>query len=148
MKRRRYEAAGGVVFDGDFVLVLHRPGRGEVRLPKGHIEPGEAASDTALRETCEETGYAAIEIVAPLGEMTVRFEWEGARIERRETYFLMRLVGGATRPRPAKDASQFRVRWRPPAQALAELTFEAEREWVERAVRVRQERSTGEERPG
>ena len=44
MAERRYAAAGGVVVDGDRMLVLERPERNEVRLPKGHVEPGEDLS--------------------------------------------------------------------------------------------------------
>ena len=51
-----YTSAGGVVIDGtgDQVLVLVRPERDEVRLPKGHIEAWESAEDAALREVGEE----------------------------------------------------------------------------------------------
>lgn len=39
----RYVAAGGVVVGAGRVLVLERPGRNELRLPKGHVEHGESA---------------------------------------------------------------------------------------------------------
>ena len=57
----RYTAAGGVVVRGEDVLVLRRPGRDEIRLPKGHVEPGEGLAEAALRETREETGPEAHE---------------------------------------------------------------------------------------
>jgi len=53
MRAVRYTAAGGVVVDAERVLVLRRPSRDEVRLPKGHIEKGESAQETALREVME-----------------------------------------------------------------------------------------------
>jgi len=85
----RYRAAGGVVVDGERVLVLRRPGRGEVRLPKGHIDPGETPRAAALREVGEESGYADLEIVADLGTQTVEFDWDGRHYVRDEHYFLM-----------------------------------------------------------
>ena len=45
------------------VLVLLRPSRKEVRLPKGHVEGFETVEEGALRETIEETGYPEIEII-------------------------------------------------------------------------------------
>ncbi len=56
-----------VVFRGIQVLLLARPRKGEIRLPKGHIDPDETPVETALRETVKETGYANLEIVADLG---------------------------------------------------------------------------------
>ena len=55
------------MINDDKLLVLERPARGEVRLPKGHVEPGEAPREAALREVREEAGYADLEIVADLG---------------------------------------------------------------------------------
>ena len=52
---KRYETGGGVVVHEGKVLLLDRPKRGEVRLPKGHIDPGETPEMTALRETTEES---------------------------------------------------------------------------------------------
>ena len=58
MRAIRYQAAGGVVVDDDQVLVLLRPSRDEIRLPKGHVERGESARQPAMREVREESGYA------------------------------------------------------------------------------------------
>ena len=64
----RYTAAGGVVVCDGRVLVLRRSSRGEVRLPKGHVEPGEVPQETALRETGEESGYAGLRAEGDRGE--------------------------------------------------------------------------------
>jgi 8-oxo-dGTP pyrophosphatase MutT (NUDIX family) len=63
----RYDSAGGIVFDGDRLLLLRKSALGEVVLPKGHVEPGETAEGAALRETVEETGYTKLEVLADLG---------------------------------------------------------------------------------
>lgn len=139
MKTVRYATAGGVVLAGDRVLVLLRPGRGEVRLPKGKLEPDEAAEDTAVREVREEAGFRDVEIVADLGAMTVEFdrlEDDGTpmHIVRDERYWLMRLASPSRVERPAEDEEQFIADFRSIDEALETLTYEPEREWVRRAL--------------
>ena len=132
MRAIRYQAAGGVVVDGDRVLVLLRPGRDEVRLPKGHVEKGEQARDTARREVTEESGYADIEIQDDLGTQTVEFEYQDAHVIRDERYFLMRLRSPRQIVRDAHEL-QFTPTWVNWDDALSRLTFEPEREWMRRA---------------
>jgi 8-oxo-dGTP pyrophosphatase MutT (NUDIX family) len=133
MMQRRYSAAGGVVIHAGRMLLLDRPARGEVRLPKGHIDPGESAEETALRETEEESGYADLEIVRDLGRRVVEFEYAGARVSRDEHYFLMRLRSDAQVERNAKDGAQFRVLWVAAQDAPGLLTYAAEQEVAARA---------------
>lgn len=55
-------AVGVVCLRGDEVLLIRRgqpPRQGEWSLPGGRIEPGERATDAALRELHEETGVEA-----------------------------------------------------------------------------------------
>jgi bis(5'-nucleosidyl)-tetraphosphatase len=132
MKTTCYDAAGGVVVNGDHVLVLCRSSRSEIRLPKGHIEEGESQQETALREVAEESGYADLEIVDGLGHQVAEFDYKDKHVIRDETYFLMRL----TSPRQGvrtKHEQQFQPLWLNWEEALAQLTFEVEREWVRRA---------------
>ena len=132
MRAVRYTAAGGVVVDAEHVLVLRRPSRDEVRLPKGHIEKGESAQETALREVAEESGYADLGTIADLGHQTVEFDYKGTHVIRDEQYFLMGLRSTRRAEREEKE-SQFIPGWLSWDEALSELTFEAEREWVRRA---------------
>jgi 8-oxo-dGTP pyrophosphatase MutT (NUDIX family) len=128
----RYTAAGGVVVHDGRVLVLRRPGRGEVRLPKGHVEPGEEVQATALRETREESGYANLVVKAALDTQVIEFDHEGRHVVRIERYFLMALADDADSA-PSGGEGQFEPDWLTWDEALATLTFEAEREWVRRA---------------
>ena len=127
----RYTAAGGVVVDDDRVLVLRRPSRSEMRLPKGHVDLGETAQGAALREVSEESGYVNLVLKADLGTQVVEFDYEGRHVVRTERYFLMALAGGAGLP--VNGEKQFEPVWLPWDEALAALTFELEREWVRRA---------------
>lgn len=133
-----YKSAGGVVVSstGELVLVLLRSkrlepdSRSEVRLPKGHIESGESTRQAALREVREESGLSNLKVLADLGEKPVSFTWNGVRYLRHERYFLM-----TSRPDKGHDRpeEQFERLWLPWADAVRDLTFEAEQEWVLRA---------------
>lgn len=140
-----YAAAGGVVADGERVLVIMRSGRmgpdgrPEVRLPKGHVEPGESHEQAARREVSEEAGLLGAKIVADLGHQRVEFESRNRRVIRNETYFLMAPSPDAP---PGQAESQFTPVWLAWEEALAQLTFEAEREWVRRAYQTIQRNSS------
>ncbi len=146
MKTIRYKSAGGIVAQKDilahlpaaetFLLLLDRPSRAEVRLPKGHIDPGESATEAALRETSEEAGFGDLRILADLGRRTVEFDYKGAHYIREEHYFLMELLSPRQVTRPPKDAKQFHILWEPVARASERLTYEAERLFVEDAVKA------------
>jgi 8-oxo-dGTP diphosphatase len=53
------------VRDKDLLMLIHKKtglGKGKVNAPGGRIEPGETASEAAIRETFEETGVQASEL--------------------------------------------------------------------------------------
>jgi 8-oxo-dGTP pyrophosphatase MutT (NUDIX family) len=137
---REYASAGGVVVrdSGERVLVLLRHGRSgpdahpEIRLPKGHIEPGENPQQAALREVYEEAGLSNLEILADLGHQTVEFNWQGHHYIRHESYFLMHTPSDIHYSDPEEQFVRLWLTWE---ESLARLSFEAEREWVRRARR-------------
>ena len=149
----RYEAGGGVVIHAGRALVLERR-NGEVRLPKGHREPGETLAACALREVREEAGLAAPAVVARLGTLENRFAFRGERHARRETWFLLAVADptiGAYRCDRTGDeredaARQWVPAWRPLAAAARALTYEAERlalRWAVAALGTRDDAGTG-----
>lgn len=102
-------------------------------MPKGHIEPGEDPQQAALREVREEAGLSKLEVIAWLGCEPVDFHWQGVHYIRDETYYLMTTNRSSTFEEPEK---QFKRLWLAWEDALAQLTFEAEREWLRRALRA------------
>lgn len=139
--KRHYTAGGVVVDDAGRLLVIERDvirdgaSIHEVRLPKGHIDPGESAEDAALREVVEETGYCDLEIAADLGVAHSAFTFRGAHHWREERYFLMRLrSSGRIPPAPTgAEEALFAPRWMAPGDAEAAMTYPSEREFVRRA---------------
>lgn len=143
-----YRAAGGVVLDdAGRVLLLERTLQRnnafshEIRLPKGHIEPGETAKQAALREVCEESGFCELHIVADLGRSVVEFEFQNQHVRRQERYFLMRLRSAARQPprpkSPDAEEALFQPLWVADLAAAEKLlTFESEKGFVRRAQAI------------
>jgi len=82
----RLTHAGGVVVRRDpdaarFLVVSAKRNPSEWVLPKGHIDPGETAEDTARREVLEESGVTAsvrvaldvVEFPTPRGRVRAQF---------------------------------------------------------------------------
>ena len=147
MKTKHYRAAGGVVLDahGKVLLIERDVERGgktihEVRLPKGHIDDGETDEQAAMRETCEESGYCALEIAADLGEHRTEYDFKGKHYVRDERYFLMRLTSPEWRAPdvdPHSEEALFSVKWaKDIADAERLLTYDGEKLFAARAARI------------
>ena len=140
-----YKTAGGVVINKkQEILTLARTVMRdggpveELRLPKGHIDPGETDEEAAMREVGEESGYWQVEIIADLGESHSSFELDGVRYERDEHYFLMRLTDerrSAPQPVSAEEAL-FSPCWFEAAEAPMKLTYPTEGMMAQRACDV------------
>jgi len=123
-------SSGGVIFrvsDGGFEVALISRGRVWC-LPKGLIEKGETAEETALREVKEETGLEG-EIREKIGEINYNF-FRGKRILKTVHFFLIKYVGGSIRDH---DFEADRVKWFPVPEALRVLTYVNERKIMRKA---------------
>jgi len=122
------------------MLAAIRP-RGKTRvwaLPKGRIDAGESAAETAVREVREETGVEG-HLVEKLGDVRYVYtaRWEGGngeRIFKVVSFFLLR--AGRGRIGEIEDAMQVEVaeaRWLPLEEAPRLLTYGGEREIATKA---------------
>jgi len=130
-------SAGGVLvrrLRGRWWVAAIRPaGRppGLWALPKGRIDPGEGAEATAVREVREETGLVGV----PLGKLLdVRYvyTWEGERIFKIVSFFLLRYRHGRLGPEHAHEVDE--ARWLPLEDAPRLLAYGGERDAARRAL--------------
>lgn len=131
MERQR--SAGGVVFRGAgaaarVLLIQDRFGRWT--FPKGHIEPGETAEEAALREIREETGCAG-RIVAPLGQMSYRFQTPLSAVEKSVEFFLVEAETAELHPQPGEVED---ARWVSIDEALVQLGYDNMLPIINRAI--------------
>ncbi len=74
----REPTAGGIIFrrvkeTSDIEILLIQDAKDRWTIPKGHIEPGETAQQTARREIGEEVGLFDIELLGWLGKIHFRY---------------------------------------------------------------------------
>jgi 8-oxo-dGTP pyrophosphatase MutT (NUDIX family) len=135
---QREFSAGGVLvrtIRGRPMLAAIRP-RGKDRvwaLPKGRIDAGESAAETAVREVREETGVEGT-LVEKLGDIRYVYTWQGERIFKVVSFFLLR----AGRGRIGAIEEEMRIevadaRWLPLEEAPTLLSYGGEREMAAKA---------------
>ena len=136
--RKAELSAGGVVVRGDEVVVIVPTKRGPdgervLGLPKGHPEPGESSLDAAIREVREEAGVTG-RLIESLGSVQYAYERRGKRVPKRVEFFLFEYESGDPRDH---DHEIEEARWMPLSAAVVSLTFEGERQIVQRAMSQR-----------
>ena len=99
-------------------------------LPKGHVDPGETPLQAATREVREETGLVA-ESLGELGEVRYFYRRDGRTVGKSVLFFLFRYVSGKTSDH---DHEIEEVRWIDLREAQTILTYDGEREMIERAL--------------
>ena len=139
---RREFSAGGVLarrLDGRWVVAAIRPAGkkpGVWALPKGRIDEGERGEETALREVAEETG-AHGRSLGKLGDVRYWFNWDGERVFKVVSFFLVRYTGGRLGDIPEAFRHEVaEVRWLPLEDAPALLAYAGERDMARKAAAV------------
>ncbi|OBK31475.1 DNA mismatch repair protein MutT [Mycobacterium asiaticum] len=132
-------SAGGLVIDGldgprdsqvaALIGRIDRRGRMLWSLPKGHIEMGETAEQTAIREVAEETGIRG-GVLAALGRIDYWFVTDGRRVHKTVHHYLMRFLGGELCD---EDLEVAEVAWVPIRELPSRLAYADERRLAERA---------------
>ena len=106
-------------------------------LPKGNIDSGEKAPETALREVHEETGLKAT-LIAKLGDIKYVYvrKWAGnEKVFKVVSFFLTKYHSGQIDN--VTEAMRHEVRrayWLPLAEAPGKLSYNGERQMAEKAL--------------
>jgi 8-oxo-dGTP pyrophosphatase MutT (NUDIX family) len=141
---RREFSAGGVVvrrMRGRWWLAAVRPRREHHRpqvwaLPKGLIDAGERGPETAVREVFEETGLRGV-VDRKLGDVRYVYTWDGERIFKVVSFFLVRARGGRIGELPTgMEIEVAEARWVPLADAPRVLSYRGEQEMAAKAIGV------------
>ncbi len=130
---KREFSAGGIVFnDQGQVLVTQHSQNKHWSFPKGLIDEGQTTEEAALREVREEGGIVA-EIVERLGYNKYVYTFEGEKVFKVVTYFLMRYISGDPKDH---DWEVSEANWYTPEEALKQLTFSQDKQLLKKALEV------------
>lgn len=93
----REPTAGGIVFrrgkDNEVEILLIQDAKDRWTIPKGHIEEGETAQETALREIGEEAGITEAEVICWLGKIHFRYRRLSTLVLMTTQIYLVRAKG-------------------------------------------------------
>ena len=132
-------SAGGVVFKKEkgkiLWLIIQPEGTKRWQLPKGKIEKGDKAEQTALREVKEEGGVEA-KIFSDLGKITYFYSWEKERIGKQVRFFLMEYTRGSPKDH---DHEVEKAKFFEFDEALKRLTFENAKEVLKKGRKALEE---------
>jgi 8-oxo-dGTP pyrophosphatase MutT (NUDIX family) len=132
-RRQDFSAGGVVIRDRDVVVIVpkRKGAQGDMvlGLPKGHLDGDETEVQAAVREVREETGVVA-EPIEKLGEISYTYERRGIAIDKRVAFYLLEYRSGEL----DHDHEIEHVRWMPLEEAARSLSYEGEREMVQRAL--------------
>jgi 8-oxo-dGTP diphosphatase len=109
------------------VALVHRPRYDDWSLPKGKLDAGEGFEQAALREVEEETGLRC-ELGRTIGDTSYRDRKDRVKLVR---YFEMGPCEGEFTPNDEVDE----LRWLPLGEAAELLTYDFDRELVEKVAR-------------
>ncbi len=93
----REPTAGGIVFrrnqNGGIEILLIQDSRDRWTIPKGHIEEGESAKETAEREIREEAGLEEMQVMSWLGKIHFRYRRQQSLVLMTTQIYLVQAQG-------------------------------------------------------
>jgi len=124
----REPTAGGIVYrqskksPGVVEILLIQDSKGRWTIPKGHIEEGEKARDTAKREITEETGLQEMQVLNWLGKINFRYRRGNSLVLMTTEIYLVRGEGNTDNIKPEKWMNS--LGWLPANEALEKIEYE------------------------
>ena len=118
--------AGGVVWRrnqaGKIEVLLIQDAKDRWTIPKGHIEEGETAKQTAEREINEETGLAEMEMQGFLGKINFRYRRQQSLVLMTTDIFLVAAKGDTNDITPEEWMKG--IQWFSANEALDKIEYE------------------------
>lgn len=122
----REATAGGIVFrrnnKGDLEVVLIQDPKDRWTIPKGHIEEGETAQETAVREIGEEAGLTDLEVICWLGKIHFRYRRISTLVLMTTQIYLVKAKGDTDSIK--KEEYMNSIKWFGVHEALEKIEYE------------------------
>src|SRR5690554_2547922 len=122
----REPTAGGVVFrrnkKGEIEILLIQDARDRWTIPKGHIEEGETAKETAEREIKEETGLKHIRVLNWLGKINFQYRRQQSLVLMTTEIFLTHAFKDSDDITPEEWMNG--IKWFPANEALDKIEYD------------------------
>ncbi len=123
----REPTAGGVVFRRNpktkkLEILLIQDAKNRWTIPKGHIEDGETAKETAAREIGEETGLQEVKILNWLGKINFRYRRSSSLVLMTTEIFLVQALGDTDDIKPEEWMNG--IKWFDTNEALDKIAYD------------------------